>query len=150
MILDHLTNADIYRGLSERFSAGFDYLRATDFSKLADGRYDILGDELYAMVQSYNSKPQSHGQWEAHRRKADIQYVIAGREKMGIAPLSRMRSLGGYDEEKDVEFFAGEGEFVIVERGTFAVFLPHDVHMPMLAVDRPGWVKKVVVKVRLK
>lgn len=149
MIVDHLKNAGVYRALSERFAAGFDYLQRTDFSKLPDGRYDIAGDDVYAMVQSYESKPESHGRWEAHRLNADIQYVIAGREKMGIAPVTRMRTQVAYDEEKDVEFFSGEGEFVTIETGTFAVFLPQDVHMPMLAVDRPGWVKKVVVKIRV-
>lgn len=149
MILDHLENADIYRRLSQRFAAGFDYLRKTDFTGLADGRYELIDGEVYAMIQTYQSKPPDQGKWEAHRRHADIQYVISGREQMGIALRSRMQPETEYNCDGDVEFFQGTGEFVIVEQGTFAVFLPQDVHMPMLAVDHPRPVKKVVVKVLL-
>jgi YhcH/YjgK/YiaL family protein len=56
-----------------------------------------------------------------------------------------------YDRGKDLEFFTGEGQFFVIEQGSFAVFFPQDVHMPALAAaeDRPEHVKKVVVKVPL-
>ena len=59
-----------------------------------------------------------------------------------------------YDAEKDVEFYAGGaeiGKFFNVDAGEFALFFPHDVHMPSLAIAKPqAAVKKVVVKVRLR
>jgi len=150
VILDRLKHADCYRRLGERFAAGFDYCRR-DFSKIPDGRYDIIGDDVFAMVQSYDTKPREQGKWEAHRQYADIQFMIAGRERMGIASIGAMKTQTPYDAEKDLEFFtgAGDGQFVIVEEGSFAIFLPHDVHMPTIAIDGPRTVKKVVVKVKL-
>jgi YhcH/YjgK/YiaL family protein len=151
VILDRLSNANIYRRLSERFAAGFDYL-SRDLSNVPDGRYEIIGgDEVFAMVQSYQTKPREQGKWEAHRKYADIQFIIAGRECMGIAPIEAMRTQTPYDAEQDLEFFTGtgDGQFMTVEEGSFAIFLPHDVHMPTIAIDAPGKVKKVVVKVRL-
>jgi len=150
MILDRLDHCDVYRRLSANFAAGFDYLRSTDLTALADGRYVITGDDVFALVQSYQTKPVSQGKWEAHRTYADIQYVIAGRERMGVAPIERMRVQTPYDAKTDLEFFTGDGQFVLVEQGSFAIFLPQDVHMPTIAVDEnPAAVKKVVVKVRL-
>jgi YhcH/YjgK/YiaL family protein len=150
VILDRLDRCDIYRKLGDRFAVGFDYLRSTDFSAVADGRYWVRGDEVYAIVQTYDTKPREQGRWEGHRTKADIQYVIRGREAIGHVPVESATTDAPYDAEKDLEFFtATGGQFVRVEQGSFALFLPHDVHMPNVAIDRPARVKKVVVKVRL-
>ena len=153
MILDQLSHCGIYRRLGNRFAAGFDYLLKPELARTPDGRYAIEGDDVYAIVQSYQSKPIEQGRWEAHRRNADIQLVVTGRERMGVATLERMRSQEPYDAAKDLEFFtAGDrhaGQFVLVEQGVFAIFLPQDVHMPSIAIDAPMAVKKVVVKVRV-
>jgi YhcH/YjgK/YiaL family protein len=148
VILDLLDNAELYRRLGERFVAGFDYLRQ-DLLKVADGRYEIVGDDVFALVQSYDTKPLAQGKWEAHRQYADIQYMISGRERMGVAPIARMKTQTPYNPDTDLEFFTGDGQMVTVEQGGFTIFLPHDVHMPTIAVDRVEPVKKVVVKVRV-
>ena len=153
MILDRLEFAVRYRALGERFAAGFDYLRTTDLSSLPDGRYDVRGRDVVAIVQTYQTKAIDQGRWESHRLHADIQFVIRGRERMGVAPLSRELKLEPpYDAEKDVEFYEAPpsaGQLITVVEGSFAIFLPHDVHMPNLLIDAPTEVKKVVVKVRL-
>jgi biofilm protein TabA len=149
LILDSLTQAKIYRAFGAGFAAGFDYLAATDLLALADGRYEIQGSDVFAIVQSYNTKPREQGRWEAHRQYADIQIVVTGRERMGVAPISSLKLACEYDPEKDVAFYDGDGQFFTVGEGSFALFLPHDVHMPSLAIESPGPVKKVVVKVRV-
>ena len=161
MILDDLATSAAYDALGPRFAAGFEYLRRTNLAAVADGKYPIVGDDVFAIVQTYQSKLRSEGKWEAHRAYADIQYVINGAEAMGFAPLRMMRSQAPYDAERDLEFFdGGPGEFFYVEAGEFAVFFPHDVHMPSLAIPKGQGpfdageyevktVKKVVVKVRM-
>jgi YhcH/YjgK/YiaL family protein len=154
LILDQLSHCDFYRRLSDHFAAGFDYLRQTDLAKIPDGRYAIRGDDVLAIVQSYTTRPIEQGRWEAHRRNADIQLVIAGRERMGVAPLERMKTQQPYEAASDLEFFTDDsraGQFVLVEQGSFAIFLPQDVHMPSMAIDGGALapVKKVVVKVRV-
>lgn len=153
MILDSLAQAKLYRTLGTRFAAGFDYLAATDLLALADGRYEIQGSDVFAIVQSYNTKPREQGRWEAHRQYADIQFIVTGRERMGVAPISSLKLACEYDPEKDVAFYEaeadGDGQFFDVSESSFALFLPHDVHMPSLAIESPGPVKKVVVKVRV-
>jgi YhcH/YjgK/YiaL family protein len=149
VILDRLDHCDLYRHLSPGFAAGFDYLRNTDLAALADGRYKVSGDDVVAVVQTYQTKPLDQGRWEAHRRHADIQYIVTGGERMGIATISAMRLQPPYDPEKDLEFYTGNGQIVTVGHGSFTVFLPQDIHMPNLAIDTPAEVKKVVIKVRL-
>jgi YhcH/YjgK/YiaL family protein len=154
VILDQLKHAAAYRHLSAGFAAGIDYLLSSDFDHTPDGRYEIIGSQNFAIVQSYTTKPPERGRWEAHRKYADIQYMIAGGERMGLAPIERVKVEQAYDMERDLEFFtlnggAGVAQVVTVEQGSFAIFLPHDVHMPTLMVERPATVRKVVVKVRL-
>ena len=153
MILDRLEFADRYRALGPRFAAGFEYLRSTDLAALGDGRYEIGGRELVAIVQTYRTKTLAEGRWESHRHHADIQFIIRGRERMGIAARSAgLKVQPPYDAGGDVEFSVADaavGQLVMVEAGSFAVFFPHDVHMPNLLIDAPAEVKKVVIKVRL-
>ena len=152
MILDQLKHAEAYRHLGEGFAAGLDYLRSSDFAHIPDGRYEIIGSNGFAIVQSYTTKPREKGRWEAHRKYADIQYMIIGQERMGVVPIERVKVEQPYNAERDLEFFTGgddAAQFLTVGQGWFAIFLPHDVHMPTLAIERPAPVKKVVVKVRL-
>jgi YhcH/YjgK/YiaL family protein len=154
VILDQLKHAAAYRSLGDNFAAGIDYLLHSDFAHVPDGRYEVIGSHNFAIVQSYTTKPPEKGRWEAHRKYADIQYMLSGGERMGVAAIERMKVEQPYDGERDLEFFTlngggGTEQVVTVEQGSFAIFLPHDVHMPTLMIDRPAGVRKVVVKVRL-
>lgn len=153
MILDRLDRSNFYARLGTRFAAGFRYLRSTDLAALNDGRHSILGSDVVALVQSYSTRPPDQKRWESHRRHADIQYIVHGTERVGVAPLRDLQVLPPYDEQKDVEFHAGtaaDGQLLTLSAGEFMIFLPHDLHMPGLWLDKPTEVKKVVVKVCLE
>jgi regulator of protease activity HflC (stomatin/prohibitin superfamily) len=49
--------------------------------------------------------------------------------------------------QKDLQKLKGTGDFFTVPAGTFAIFWPHDGHMPDVALKSPQPVKKAVVKV---
>ena len=153
MILDRLENAAFYRSLSPRIAAALEYLRATDFSALADGRHEIDGDRLVAMVQRYRTKPLAKARWEAHRRYLDVQYVVEGDERIGYAPVLKDSPVAEpYDADKDVMFYAVQGDLLQVSAGSFAIFAPQDIHAPGLVGGAPPVVRdvlKVVMKCRL-
>jgi biofilm protein TabA len=149
MILDLLVNTSLYRGLPTRLVAALDFLKATDLAALPLGKTVIDGERLFALVQEYSPKPASALKYEAHRRYWDVQYVVSGVERMGWNTLSRMTVGQPHDNERDVAFFTGSGDTFLVPAGTFAIFGPHDVHMPGIAPDDApaATVRKVVVKV---
>ena len=158
MILDRLEESVHYAPLGQGFAAGFAYLRETDLVNLADGRYEIDGKNVLAIVQTYLPRSYAEGRWEAHRDHADIQFIATGAEQMGVTPMNGVMVETPYDPATDVEFYHSgvAGKFFEVNAGEFALFYPHDVHMPSLelaaARDRakPEAVKKVVIKVRLR
>jgi YhcH/YjgK/YiaL family protein len=146
MIFDHINNAGLYATLSPGLSAAFDYLRSTDFTTIVPGRYDIDAENVFALVSQYATKPRASGKLEAHRRYIDVQYLALGRELLGFAPIGLCEPKP-YDDAKDCLFLAGPVDFLPLQPGMFAVFFPHDAHMPGIAVAAPEPVKKIVVKV---
>jgi YhcH/YjgK/YiaL family protein len=147
MIYDQLKNAELYFQVNERFQKAFEYLRSTDFNNVEPDKYTIDGDNIYAIVQHYDTKPITSGKWEAHKKYIDIQYIVSGKEKMGYSHKNKMIVTHEYNTEKDALYLKGEGNFLIAEAGYFAVFFPTDVHMPCIALNLSTPVKKVVVKV---
>lgn len=147
MVFDNVKNSSLYDGLGERIQTALEYLRSNDFEKFEPGRYEIDGENIFAMVQSYNSKKMEEGFWEAHRKYIDIQYVFKGTERMGFENIRNMKMAGEYDKEKDFSLFEGEGGFIEVKAGEFVIFYPQDIHMPGIAPKEPDKVQKVVVKV---
>ncbi|MGA2796642.1 MAG: YhcH/YjgK/YiaL family protein [Thermoguttaceae bacterium] len=151
MIIDHIQNRAFYRQLGSRVGEALEYLATTDFAKMPDGKYEIDGQRIYAIVQRYRPRPLAEIVWESHRKYIDVQYVVQGAERMGYAPLGEGMSIKqDYNPERDIVFYDAQGDFFIVPERSFVVFAPQDVHAPGLAVDRPGSggdVLKVVVKV---
>ncbi len=150
MILDTLANWRLYEGLSELRHA-FEFLGKGGFDQGAS-RIEIDGSRLFALPQTYTPKALAEGRFEAHRRYADIQYVISGAEMMGYAPLEALAVETPYDGEKDIEFYHKPEAFsrLVVAGGSFAVFYPQDGHMPGIRIgDADGAVQKVVMKVLL-
>ena len=64
MILDLLSQAPRYAGLGPRISIGLDWLARFD-PHTADGRYDLDDDNVYALVQSYDTVPPAEKKFES-------------------------------------------------------------------------------------
>lgn len=151
MILDNLAERKKYAALAPGIQAALEYLSRFD-GRLAPGRYDVEGDHVYALVQRYTTKPAEPGQFEAHRKYIDVQYIHAGRELMLWAPLAALTTVTKpYDETADFGLFAQvpTATHLKVSAGQFAIFFPTDGHIPCCAWDQPSDVLKVVVKVRV-
>ncbi|MDR1989384.1 MAG: YhcH/YjgK/YiaL family protein [Acidobacteriaceae bacterium] len=148
MILDELAHAEQYDALGPLFRVAFAFLRRHDLASLAPGRHALMGDDVCAMVADYETKPRARVPFEAHRRHIDVQAVVSGAECMGVAPLDAI-DREPYDEEKDVLFGAGRGEYFALWPGRFAILFPHDAHAPGVAIDDvPMSVRKIVIKIR--
>ena len=146
MIIDQTANFKEYVSLHPRFRRACDYLLGMDLAGIPVGRYEIDGENIYAMVQEYQTRPHAQGFWEAHRRYIDLQVVIQGAEKVGYANIKRL-SQGEYDPARDFLALFGEGDFFTLKEVDFALFLPQDAHMPGLAVEASAPIKKIVIKI---
>ena len=149
MIYDRLDQIERYKGLQPRLYKALELLRDTDFSKIPDGTYEVEGRDLFYFVQSYDNKPDNDTP-EAHRKYADIQFLISGQEKMGVGALEDMTDLAEARPEGDIWFYHGPLDEVTLSGDKFAVLFPGDAHAPSIAVNGiPTPCRKCVVKVRV-
>jgi len=151
MIQDTLLNAARYEPLHPRFAQAFAFLRSIDGTQ-ALGRHVIDADRLFAIVESYTTKPQESGLFEAHRKHIDVQFLFRGRETILWAPLPLMQEeTRPHDEVKDIAKWklVADTTPLHLSAGHFAILYPQDAHAPCLQWDQPEQVFKVVVKVAL-
>jgi len=149
MILDDLKNAKTYFSLHKSFQLAFEYLQQTNFSQVENGKYPLDGENVFAVVNRYETHHVQEPKWEAHRKYIDIQYIASGFEQIGVEDISEVPPLTEYDEEKDVRFFIGDGKHFPLAEKTFAIIFPHEVHLPGIAGTQKSEVLKVVVKVKV-
>lgn len=136
--------------MSPRLDRAFDWIMNGAWKGLADGRHAIEGEEIYALVQRYETRELSAGKLEAHRRYIDIQMLADGEELIHVTPAEGLDVLEPY--RPDIEFFSmpagGPVHAVYLKSGVVAVLFPEDAHMPCLSCgNETVAVTKVVVKV---
>ena len=149
MILDSLPLWRHYAALNPWFSRAFAFLEHVT-PEIAVGRHDIDGDQVFALVQRYHTRPAAGMQFEAHRRYVDIQFLVQGREVIHWAPLADLTEVTlPYDEAREAALFAAiEGATPVrLSAGQFVILFPDDAHAPCCAWSEPEEVLKVVVKV---
>jgi biofilm protein TabA len=127
----------------------FAFLTDSDLLTLKPGKHVIDGDNAYATITEAPSKEFDQSAWESHRKYIDLQYVIHGEEKIGVAPVTSARVTKPYNEKTDAANYEAEGQYYIAKPGTFFLFFPGDAHKPNIKVDRYNVVKKLVIKIRV-
>ncbi|TWJ04858.1 YhcH/YjgK/YiaL family protein [Mucilaginibacter frigoritolerans] len=127
----------------------FTFLRDSDLTILKPGKYPIDGDNAYASITEAPSKEFDKTTWESHRKYIDLQYIIKGKEKIGVAPVSKATVIKPYNEKADGANYTTDGQFYIAEPGTFYLFFPQDAHRPSIKVDGYDVVKKLVIKIKV-
>ncbi len=146
MILGKLENIERYSLLNGGFKKAADFLKRADLRELKPGVYDIDGKSVFATIVNENGRKSEDAQLEFHRKYIDIQLVLDGVDSMGWKALCDCEEpLGEFDEAKDLGFFKDEAElFIPVKSNHFAMFFPHDAHLPMISDKK---LHKVIVKI---
>ena len=146
MIVDQLTGIGRYEALNPGFAKAFFFLRQTDLAEFLDGRHEIDGDRVYAIVVRDQGRARDAAKLEVHDRYIDIQLVLDGEDEMGWSPRADCAEpVAPMDPERDIQFFEDRPQVhVPVLPGQFAIFFPEDAHLPMIS---DGFIHKVIVKV---
>jgi YhcH/YjgK/YiaL family protein len=149
MIVDRLCNAAQYYSLEPLVQLGFEFLGRPDLASLEDGVHEIQGRDVFAIIARGAGVGREAAMLESHHKYLDIQYVITGTDTMGWLEREFVQRIKDpYDSDKDLEFFYDRPQsWIVVPRGSFAIFMPQDIHAPLATT---AVVHKAVVKVKLQ
>ena len=148
-VADVLANAGASADYGEHFRKAVEVLGRRDLRMLPLGRYELDGENAYAMVQEATLKPWGTGRPEVHREYFDIQMPLSGEETIGVGRFDPAIP-GDFDEGKDVGFYEGTPvEPLTLRPGEFAIFHPGTcAHAPCCSEDAAGTViRKLVIKI---
>jgi len=147
MIVDKIEHLHLYEAVVPEFKQIAEFLANNDVASFEEGSYQVCPG-VKINISEY--EPYAAGdKWEAHKRYADLQIVVAGDECMDGAALCDCAGPGEYFEEDDYMFYDKcEGSIATVKAtaGTFAYFAPTDPHRPGIRYQADK-VKKAVFKI---
>jgi YhcH/YjgK/YiaL family protein len=150
MIIDTLSNSEKYYSVHPLFEKAFDYIKSQNLATIEDGKFEIDGDNLRAIVSNKKgmTAAESAAKFECHDKHIDIQLCIKGKERFGWKPRSECKEQKGeYNAEKDVVFYNDTPDMYFeLTDNQFAIFFAADVHAPMIG---EGEIKKMVIKVKI-
>lgn len=147
-----LSNLDIPLSqitIGPRIVTAVGFLRNLD-RNTPDGKIEIDGDDVFAIVATVKTEHPDKRFFEAHRDYMDVQYVIDGKQIIEWMPVTAFKEARKYDEDNDLYKYEQNysGSKIILGDNNYAVFLPEDAHKPLCFIDREEEIKICVVKVR--
>jgi biofilm protein TabA len=145
--VDKVEFARQYNANKDLWDAAFAYLKNTNLQTLPVGKYTIVPDKVTVSVTEDSTKSFEKTNWESHRKMVDIQYIVRGEEKMGVAPVSTAKVIRPYDEKRDAANYEVEGKYYVSTPDKFFIFFPTDAHRPNITTGGNKPDKKIVIKV---
>ncbi|MDR0682292.1 MAG: YhcH/YjgK/YiaL family protein [Dysgonamonadaceae bacterium] len=148
MIIDSILGMERYYKMNERFEKAFIFLRSNNITTLETGRYDIDGDNVYAIVSENDMKSPVEAKLEVHNLYIDIQIPVSTSETFGWKDRSLCnKGESKYDAKKDIAFFEDSPDaYCVVKPLQIVLFFPHDAHAPLIGNEK---IKKIVIKVKV-
>ena len=148
-IVAKVSDCERYESLNPHFKKAFAFLKRKDLAELKCGRYDIDGDNCWAMVQEAKLTPFAESKIEAHRKYIDIQAPITGPETIGLFTMDAAHRSLPFNAKNDCVLFSGVSEPRTLRPGEFAIFFPpNGAHAPGHTTESQGTIRKLVIKVR--
>ena len=150
MIVDNIKYASKYFSVDGRLEEIFFALAELDESSPTgwrdhDGfRIGVSECEAFDTDDDGNVRP-----FEAHKKYADIHYVISGDEGIGYSHIDNLNAITEYDDENDFLLLSGEINHFHLRQGDFCIVFPEDAHIPQMTAGADRHLKKAVVKFKL-
>lgn len=152
MIVDRIEHLSRYTNMMKSGESVEQFLNFARVGKLGVGACDIPETDCKAIFQVYETQQVEACRWESHRKYVDIQCIREGSEVVRWTSTNNLVPDGGYQPEKDAEYYRYDpiGDAVTLHAGWFALFFPGEGHMAKVAAGEPETVTKIVIKVPVK
>jgi biofilm protein TabA len=148
MIIDRIENLSKYIPALPQLKEVVSIIESGALSVLPLGGYPGTDPSLRYSIMRYESEMVEEKPYEIHHRDADVQILLAGRERMDIGDSESFVPTGEYNTERDIVF--GSGRKIAAyhaDPSLFVIFFPEEPHAPGIADGGDRDVKKVVFKI---
>ena len=152
MILDNIKNSILYKSVLPGLESALGRAASYTADNYPGGRVDIDGDDIFLLLNTYETHPLDTACFEAHRKYADVMYMIEGEETIYVKNTDALtRITKPYDEAIDATIAELDGDATAVRLlpGMFILLLPGDAHAPGCHTDISHTVKKIIAKIKL-
>lgn len=143
MIIDRIEEQERYYALHPDMEQAFAFL--AEAPDLDAGRYE-LENGLFATVSEGDTCPIGPVNLESHKKYIDLQYCIAGGERMAWAHIQELNRVSS-DPDHDNYFYTGMSTSVSIRPGMFYIMFPSDGHKSGCHHEFQKHYRKVVVKI---
>lgn len=152
MIFGNVTSKEDISSYPIAIQKAIQFLKDTDLINMEPGKYELDGEDMILQVLDVMTGDRSIMRPEVHRKYIDVQYLAKGEEKIGCYPDYGNNEI---EEElletRDIIFYKNNSQAreteLEMEEGSYAIFYPHDVHVPAIAKNEPMTIRKIVIKV---
>ena len=152
MIFDQMKNASCYKGILPAVTTALEKMTAYTPDNYPGGKVEIDGDNLFLLLNSYETHDPNSAQFEAHQKYIDVMYMVEGEEIIYVKPTDSLQVITKeYDPAIDALLAKLDNDATPVRltAGTFVVLFPQDAHAPACFDTAPQTVKKIIGKVKL-
>lgn len=135
-----------YHRNKKLWDAAFTYLKTQDLNSLPPGKYPIIGDDVFASITDAPSHSFEEVKFESHKNYVDLQYIIRGKELIGVADTAHATIIKPYTP--DIINYTADGTYYTTDSSTFFLFFPNNAHRPTIKAEGCDVVKKIVIKIK--
>ncbi len=152
MLTGHI-NDTIFDWYPEALKELLHIFKTTDFQSIETGRHIVKGDDIFFMVQDYETRKADEARPEDHQIYVDVQFVFTGEEQFGVTlSHDNLQQDTPYNPEDDIRFYKPTCSYdrLHFKKGMYIVLWPQDIHVPGLDMDDGSRkVRKIVGKIKV-
>lgn len=152
MILDQIKNASCYADIHSGVTKALKEMAKYTPDYYPGGRVELDGDNLFLLLNTYETHSPDGVLCEAHQKYIDVMYMIEGEEIIYVKLTNRLCEVTkAYDPAIDALLAQADADAtpVRLSAGSFIVLFPQDAHAPGCYDMAPQTVKKIIGKVRI-
>lgn len=148
MIVDRIENLKNYIGLSQNLDQAIHILSNLDLDAIPYGKVQVNENQITYSCDLQKTRSEQGLFYEAHQKYMDIHICLSGQERIRLANKQKLQPVEAYDEQKDIAWFDGIGEWdITLRQGEFLICFEEDAHMPLLDHGTRLEFKKLMVKI---
>lgn len=154
MIFGNINCKEDISSYPKAIQKAINYFKENDLVAKAPGRYELDGDNMILQVLDVETTERCNLRPEVHETYIDVQFLAKGKELIGCYPDMGDNIVDeNLLETRDLIFYKNNENaretLLEMQEGSYAVFYPHDVHIPAIIKDESMTIRKIVMKVKI-